>query len=711
MKETPTQSFTKNFASLLTGMKVTLENFIKKPVTLEYPYVKKEASPGPAHQEPGHLYLPERSRGVLRMVDFFDATTTVSKSDHYPGTKFAPCIEGCPAHTDARGYVTLAGEGRFKEGVWQLKRTYPFLGTLGRVCPAPCEDLCTRGIAGPEPIAIRRIKRFLDDFEQELPPAERYYYSKEMKPLIGKKAAVVGAGPSGLQVALELVLEGFTATVYERKPIPMGYVGLTIPRNRLADEVWQREVAAIMETGRVEIKYNTTISVDITMDQLRQENDVVIIAAGATKPIKLGIPGEDAENVAEGEPWLEAVKLDKPFTPGKRVVVVGGGSTSTDCARTALRLGAETAIITYRRTRAEMPASPLEVEDALEEGVIFEYLVSPLEIVKEGNRGVGLKCIRNKLGPRDKSGRRAPVPIEGSEFVIPGDLFMTSLGRNGAMGWLGDEYKKQRNGLLEVDRDTNETSVPGVYGCGDSVRVSTIIAAIGDAKKTAHAIFKKFGIDPTLKDLYATGGWVPNVDGTIPNASQRKKVTTPPPGNFVDEAPWKGLPYDKPFTTHLWKTQMQMQDPATRLKNWDECEFGFTTEQVLQEGQRCLSCESEMCIACGICVDVCPDSVIFLKSESVSPEQKDVKYASLYSIDLNLCCYCGLCTEACPTKSIVMTGDYEFSVYNKGNNLITMDRLKIGLERVPAKDGYVNTGFRDKNDASLPRASKVPSAK
>lgn len=711
MSKIKTQSFTKNFASLLTGMKVTLENFVKKPVTLEYPYVKKEASQRSTFQEEGHTYLPERARGVLRMVDFFDAQTTQSKTDHYPGTKFAPCIEGCPAHTDARGYVSLAGEGKFKEGLWTLKRTYPFLGTLGRVCPAPCEDLCTRGIAGPEPIAIRRIKRFYDDFEQELAPPERYYYSKEMKPLIGKKAAVIGAGPAGLQVALELVLEGFTATVYERKYIPMGYVGLTIPRNRLADEVWQREVAAILETGRVEIVYNTTIGTDITIEQLRKDNDVVVVAAGATKPIKLGIPGEDAENVAEGEPWLEAVKLGKEHINGKRVIVVGGGSTSTDCARTALRLGSEQAIITYRRTRAEMPASPLEVEDALEEGVVIEFLVTPLEIVKEGNRGVGLKCIRNKLGERDKSGRRAPVPIEGSEFVIPGDLFMTSLGRNGALGWLGDDFKKQRNGLLEVDGKTNETSVPGVYACGDSVRVSTIIAAIADAKKTAHAIFKKLGIDNTLKDLYATGGWVPNIDGTIPNESQRKKVSTPAPGNFVEENPWKGLPFDKPFTTHLWKTQMQMQDPATRLKNWDECEFGFTTEQVLQEGQRCLSCESEMCIACGICVDICPDSVIFLKSESVSETQPDVKFASLYSIDMNLCCYCGLCTEACPTKSIVMTGDYEFSVYNKGNNLITMDRLKIGLDRGVAEKSYVNTGFRDTTDPAMPKASKVPAAK
>lgn len=708
MDKHPVRDLVKSAGSLLTGMKVTLENFIEQPVTLQYPFVKKEAAQRTDLREEGHQYLPERARGVLRMVDFFDADTTEHKSDFYPGTKFAPCIDGCPAHTDARGYVTLAGEGQFKQGLWTLKRTYPFLGTLGRVCPAPCEDLCTRGIAGPEPIAIRRIKRFYDDYEQELPPPERYYYSKEMKPLIGKKAAVIGAGPSGIQIALELVMEGFTAVIFEMKPIPMGYVSLTIPRFRLADEVWRREVAAVMETGRIEIRYNTTVGKDIATEQLRKEFDVVVVAAGATRPIKLGIPGEDADNVAEGEPWLEAVKLGYEHLSGKRVVIVGGGSTSTDCARTALRLGAE-AVITYRRTRSEMPASAMEVEDALEEGVVIEFLVSPLEIIKEGSRGVGLRCVRNKLGARDKSGRRAPVPIEGSEFTIPGDLFMTSLGRVGAMDWLGDEFKKQRSGLLAVN-EYNETSVPGVFACGDAVRVSTIIAAIADAKKVAHGIFKKFGIDPTLKDLYATDGWVPNVDGSIPRDTQRRKIHTPAPGNFTEEHPWKGLPYDKPFVTHLWKTPMQMQAPGERVENWNECEFGFTTDQVMEEGQRCLSCDTEMCIACGICVDMCPDGVIFLKSEP-KPEKKDVVSASLFSIDMNLCCYCGLCTEACPTKSLVMTGDYEFSVYNKGNNLITMDRLKIGLDRKAANGDYVNTGVLNPSDAAVPRASKVPAAK
>lgn len=694
MSQSNISDFFKGFGSMLLGMKVTLTNFIKPPVTFQYPVERKVASQRSDilrdGERDGNLYLPARARGVLRMVDFFDAETTDHKSDTYPGTKWAPCITNCPAHTDARGYVTLAGEGQFKQGLWDLKRTYPFLGTLGRVCPAPCEDLCTRGIAGPEPIAIRRIKRFYDDYEQELPPSERFYYSKEMKPLIGKKAAVIGAGPSGIQVALELVLEGFTCVIYEMKPIPMGYVSLTIPSFRLADEVWQREIAAVMETGRIEIRYNTKVGKDVEMEQLRKDFDFVIVAAGATRPIKLGIPGEDAVNMAEGEPWLEAVKMGYEYLPpGKRLVVVGGGSTSTDCARTALRLGSP-ATITYRRTRAEMPASPLEVEDALEEGVVIDFLVAPLEIIKEGDRGVAMKCIRTRLGERDKSGRRSPVPIEGSEFIIEADLFMSSLGRTGALTWLGDEYKKGRNGLLVTDPQTNETSVPGVYAVGDSVSVSTVIAAIAEAKKAAHAIFKKVGVTPHHKDLYPTGGYVPNVDGTIPQETQHRKINTPAPGNFAEEHPWKGLPFDKVFTNRLWKTPMQMQNEHDRIQNWDECEFGFTLEQVTQEGRRCLSCDSEICIACGICVDACPDAVIFLKAEEV-PGKKDVVYASLYSIDLNLCCYCGLCTEACPTKSLTMTGDYEFSVYNKGNNLITMDRLKIGLDRALAKGDYIKT--------------------
>ncbi|HEY4000975.1 MAG TPA: FAD-dependent oxidoreductase, partial [Candidatus Xenobia bacterium] len=364
--------------SMVAGLGITADNFKSEPVTRHYPLDKPK--------------LPAGSRGVLRMVEFFEEDTTLNKTDYYPGSKHAPCIRGCPANTDARGYVSCASEGKFTEGYQTLKMTYPFSGTLGRVCPAPCEDICTRGVAGPEPISIRRLKRFYDDFEQLLPVDQRVHYQDRMKPLNGRKAAIVGSGPAGLQVAFELALEGWEVTVFERCPIPMGYVSLTIPRFRLENIVWEREVQSLTDTGRITVQYGVSIGKDRSFEDLRKEFETVVIAAGATKPLRLGIPGEDGDGVYTGEPWLEDMKFGKFMdVKGKNVVIVGGGSTSTDCGRTALRLGAK-AIITYRRTRAEMPASHLEVEDAIEEGVDIQFLVSPLAVARDDNGKVtGLK--------------------------------------------------------------------------------------------------------------------------------------------------------------------------------------------------------------------------------------------------------------------------------------------------------------------------------
>lgn len=674
--------------SLITGMEVTAENFGKEPITRHYPLDKPTPPPG--------------SRGVLRMVDFFEEDTTLHKTDFYPGAKHAPCIRGCPANTDARGYVSHAGEGNFTDGYTTLKMTYPFSGTLGRVCPAPCEDLCTRGVAGPEPIAIRRLKRFYDDWEQLLPAEERVHYKDRMKPLNGKKAAIIGTGPAGLQVAFELALEGWEVTMFERCPIPMGYVSLTIPRFRLEHVVWQREVQAIQDTGRVAIKYGVNVGKDIKFEDIKNEFGTVVIAAGATKPIDLRIPGEDGPGVYKGEPWLEDVKLKaQPDLRGKNVVIVGGGSTSTDCGRSALRCGAK-AVITYRRTRAEMPASPLEVEDALEEGVDIQFLVSPLEVLRDAQGNVrALKAQRTRLGPRDAKGKRSPVPIPGSEFELPADIVITSLGRGGALDWLPAEIKRNRSGLCEVNHETNETTMPDVYAVGDSMMVSTIIQAIAYGKRAATAIIKKAGQMKKRKDLWDTNGFTPallhdhpkgwgkvNADNSI-NTDRKKPVIKPKEQNFPleherpcidsDQMFGEKWRHDKVFKNHLYKTPMVMQGVEERLGNWNECEQGFTLEEAVTEGRRCLSCESEVCISCGICVDACPDEVIYLNAKEVK-DQKDVVWADVYSIDLSRCCYCGLCTEACPTKSLVMTPDYEFSYYNKAENTITKDWMRIGFK-------------------------------
>ncbi|MHB2019598.1 MAG: FAD-dependent oxidoreductase [Candidatus Xenobia bacterium] len=654
----------KNLGGLFRSMRQKIAEYMAPPPSVDAPFETEERAVW--------------NFNFLRMLDFYDEGMTTHKSDYYPGTRWSPCINGCPAHTDARGYVTLAGEQQFGKGLGLLKKTYPFLGTLGHICPAPCEDVCVRGVAGPEPISIRRVKRFYADWEASLPEKDRFNYKSLLRPPIGKRAAVIGAGPSGIVASLELAIIGFEVTCFERASIPMGYVGLTIPKFRVRDQVWMREVDSVAATDRVEFRYNTTIGEDITFDDLCKAYDVVVIAAGATRPSKLRIPGEDGIGMVEGEPWLENIKLGRPVEMGQRVVVVGGGSTSTDCARCALRMGAKEAIITYRRTRAEMPAAPLEVEDALEEGAKFEFLITPIEVVRnEKGRTIGLKCQRNKLGPRDEKGRRSPVPIPGSEFVMECDLIVTSLGRSGALRWVPEDVQKDKGGLIII-KDDGESSRPNVYACGDSTRVSTMIASIAGAKKAVHGIAKKFGISMLpYKDLYATAGRVPLADGThIKEAPVVQPAEPPPPPQSHSVLPTK---HDKPFMNHPYKIPMPMQDHHVRLHNWDECELGFDENAAVTEGRRCLSCETEMCISCGICVDNCPDQVIYLHAREVEG-RKDVVFAEQYTIDTNICCKCRSCVTACPTKSIVAFPEqqYELSQTDRDDNWITKERLRVG---------------------------------
>ncbi|HEY3999933.1 MAG TPA: 4Fe-4S binding protein, partial [Candidatus Xenobia bacterium] len=295
------------------------------------------------------------------------------------------------------------------------------------------------------------------------------------------------------------------------------------------------------------------------------------------------------------------------------------------------------------------------------------------------------------------------VPIPGSEFVLPADIVMTSLGRGGDLEWMPADIKRNRSGLCEVNGETNETTMPGVYAVGDSMMVSTIIQAIAHGKRAATAIIKKAGQQRAVKDLWDTHGNTPAIlhehpkgwgkvgaDNSI-NTDRRKPVVKPQPTPGRDpnaERPcidsdkvfggekWR---HDTTFKNHPFKTPMAMQTCEERITNWDECEQGFTLDEAVTEGRRCLSCESEMCIGCGICVDACPDEVIWLNAAQPQ-DQADVFWSNVYSIDLSRCCYCGLCTEACPTKSLVMTPDYEFSYFNKAENTIDKDWMRIGFK-------------------------------
>ncbi|HXE72825.1 MAG TPA: FAD-dependent oxidoreductase, partial [Candidatus Nitrosotenuis sp.] len=282
-----------NVKALLTGMKVTITNFLRDPVTEHYPWVMPE--------------LPPNSRGMLRQLGFFDKDSITHKYDWYHGTRWAPCTEGCPAHTDARGYVTLAGEGRWREGLELLRKTYPFVATLGRTCPAPCEKTCSRGFTGPEPIAIRKLKRVFSDWEDTLPEAERFDYTAYLteRPLNGKTVGIVGAGPAGFQAAMMLRRFGFSVTLYEMKNIHGGFLALGIPLYRLPRHIVNGEMRRIYVVPGITLQVNTEIGVDLTLDELLARHDEVVVAAGAWKPYRLGLENEEKPWVWYGEDFLE----------------------------------------------------------------------------------------------------------------------------------------------------------------------------------------------------------------------------------------------------------------------------------------------------------------------------------------------------------------------------------------------------------------------
>ncbi|NQE06005.1 Sulfide dehydrogenase subunit alpha, partial [ANME-1 cluster archaeon GoMg1] len=334
------------------------------------------------------------------------------------------CQATCPVSLDIRGYVGLIADGKFKEAYDLIREKVPFPGVLGRVCTHPCEDMCKRGLVD-EPISIAKLKRFVADHVYD-------NYRDEIKPehvpaTTGKRVAVIGAGPAGLSAAYDLKFfgYGYDITVFEKLPVAGGMMAAGIPKYRLPRTILEREIDFVRALG-VEIK--TGVDVDRDMfEKQRKTYDAVFISVGAHVSVKLRIPGEDLEGVISGIDFLRGINIGNEVKTGKKVVVVGGGNVAIDAARSALRLGSEVSIV-YRRSRAEMPALKDELEALEEEGIKIIFLANPTRIMGS-NRVEELECIRMELGPLDESGRRRPVPVAGSEFVIDVDTVIPAIGQ------------------------------------------------------------------------------------------------------------------------------------------------------------------------------------------------------------------------------------------------------------------------------------------
>ncbi|MEW6334605.1 MAG: FAD-dependent oxidoreductase, partial [Thermodesulfobacteriota bacterium] len=331
----------------------------------------------------------------------------------------APCISACPSSLDIPGYVEAIGEQRFSESLETIRRSICMAGTLGRVCIRPCEFNCRRANID-ETIAIKNLKRFAADYETD----------KKITPDIavaektGRKVAVIGAGPAGLSCAYNLALKGHQPTIYEKLPEPGGMAAVGIPDFRLPRRVLAREAELIRAAG-VEIRYGVEVGKDITLAQLRKDHEAVYIGVGAQDSMPMGVEGEESgyRGFIPGVRYLLDISQGRdPYPEGKKVVVVGGGNVAIDCVRSSFRIGKEDVNLVYRRTIVEMPADPVEIHDAEQEKVKFHYLCNPTRILARDGKVVGVECIRMELGEPDKSGRRRPVPVAGSEFVIETDI-------------------------------------------------------------------------------------------------------------------------------------------------------------------------------------------------------------------------------------------------------------------------------------------------
>jgi len=398
------------------------------------------------------------------------------------------CQEACPVNLDIRAYVGLIADGRHAESLAKIRERLPLPGSIGRICPHPCETACNRQYLD-EPISICFLKRSVADVELNQGIEPVYETSEQKYP---EKIAIIGAGPAGLTCAHDLARMGYTnIKIFEALPVPGGYLWVGIPEYRLPKKLLQREVDLICNMG-VEIQYNTRIGKDIAFEDLRNNYDAVFIGAGCHTGLKLRVAGEDEyEGIVDCVTFLRDQALGSlPEAKGK-LIVIGGGNAAIDSARVGWRMGFDEVYILYRRTKKEMPANPWEIDAAEHEGVIIQYLAAPVEILGENGKVTGMKCIKMELGEPDASGRRRPVPIEGSEYIIDAETIVPAISQGADLSFLaeGHNLNLSRWNTFEIDEETGATNVPGVFAGGDVVTGPDIaIRAIAGGKQAAVGI-------------------------------------------------------------------------------------------------------------------------------------------------------------------------------------------------------------------------------
>ena len=571
----------------------------------------------------------------------------------------APCSLACPAGTDCQGYVGLIANGEFDAALKLIKDRIALPASIGRICPHPCEKACRRALVD-KPINIAQLKAFAADVDRRMPES----YKPESAQPTGKTVSIIGGGPGGLNAAYFLSIAGHSVKVYDMMPKMGGMLRYGIPEYRLPKEILDSEIKMIESLG-VEMINNVKVGKDITFEEIKKSSDAVILAPGAWKSAPMRVKGEELDGVYGGIDFLRAVIMGNAPDIGQRVAVCGGGNTAMDACRTAVRLGAKEVYVIYRRTRAEMPADELEIEEAEEEGVIYKFLTNPAEIIGKDGKVSSMKLQIMELGEPDEGGRRKPVPVEGKFEEIELDSVIMAIGQKlDPLSAMGVEMTSR--GTILADEETFLTSEEAVFAIGDASNkgASIAIEAVGEGERAAKAV-----------DAYLKGEPMK----TRKTYLSKREVT-------ADMLAYK---------EKLPRVMPDQLTPDERKDNFKEVCKGYTEQQAKEEASRCLECgcreyfkckllnaarlydieperfkgkmpqkynadsnefierNTAKCILCGLCVRSCSEvmhiDAIGLLGRGFTT---DISTAFALPLDKTNCNACGLCVNLCPTGAL-----------------------------------------------------------
>jgi formate dehydrogenase major subunit len=563
-------------------------------------------------------------------------------SNHFADCR-GNCYEKCPAGIDVQGYLALAHEGKYYEALELIRERNPMPLVCGRVCVRYCEANCRRQGVDETAVGVNFVKRYVADLEYGNLP------KPVAPPSTGKSIAIVGGGPGGLTAAYYLARAGVKVTIHDMQPKLGGMIRWGIPEYRLPEKVVDREIQYILDHG-VTVHLNSKLGRDISLDDLKQRHDAVLVAIGAQTAKKMGVKNEDTEGVWGGIYFLDAVKKDPNVKLAGHVLIVGGGNTAVDAARTALRCNAGKVSILYRRTRDEMPADDIEVEDALAEGVDLQFLTAPLEVIAENGRVKALRCQKMALGEPDAGGRRRPVTVPGSEFDIPCAAIIAAIGQDCDVGPMkgnavGDVKTTKWNTIV-VEEGSFATNIPGIFAIGDVVSgPAAVIDGIGAARKAALVI----------QHYLKTGEIKP-----LPAEFLSKKETF---GELPPEV-YAGVEKTRRAT-------MLQEDPLARVKSFCEVDHGVTPDAAAGETDRCMSCGCTSIFSCELkklADEYQVDQKRFLGKVRRYPVDSRHPFISL---DPNKCILCSKCVQVCGN----LVGASALGLVNRGFETIVLPSL------------------------------------